>query len=223
VLQLNRRLTDGLQFQSNYTLSRSQDNGQASITFSTNNLPFNAFDQHAETGLSNFDRRHKFVTSLVYNTSFGRGDVGRAILNNWTISPILNVLSGPRFSGTVSGSLSPTNFGFASNTTPGGGVNGSNGANRFSHVPRNFFKLPKIVNVDLRLSRRFKLKETMAIEVLGEAFNLFNRTQVSNINNSLYTISGTAVNFNSNFGQTTEAGQTLFRERQIQFATRFEF
>lgn len=223
VLQLNRRLTDGLQFQSNYTLSRSQDNGQASITFSTNNLPFNAFDQHAETGLSNFDRRHKFVTSLVYNTSFGRGDVGRAILNNWTISPILNVLSGPRFSGTVSGSLSPTSFGFASNTTPGGGVNGSNGANRFSHVPRNSFKLPKIVNVDLRLSRRFKLKETMAIEVLGEAFNLFNRTQVSGINNSLYTISGTAVNFNSNFGQTTEAGQTLFRERQIQFATRFEF
>ena len=224
VLQLNRRLTDGLQFQSNYTLSRSSDNGQASITFTTGNLPYNAFDQAAENSLSNFDRRHKFVTSLVYNTNFQfESDTARAILNNWTFAPILNVLSGPRFSGTVSGSLSPANFGFASSTTPGGGTNGSNGANRFTHVPRNFFKFPKIVNVDMRVSRRFKLRESMAIEVLGEAFNLFNRTQVSGINNSMYTVSTNTVTFNSGFGQITEAGATLFRERQIQFATRFEF
>ncbi|MGH9883232.1 MAG: TonB-dependent receptor domain-containing protein, partial [Pyrinomonadaceae bacterium] len=177
VLQINRRLTDGLQFQSNYTLSRSQDNGQASITFTTGNLPFNAFDQAFENSLSNFDRRHKFVTSVVYNTDFfgqDGSDLGRAILNNWTISPIVNILSGPRLTGTLSGTLSPASFGFTGANctggpgtcpTPGGGVNGSGGSTRFSLVPRNFFKLPKIVNVDLRLSRRFRLKESMAIEV----------------------------------------------------------
>lgn len=224
VLQVNRRLTDGLQFQSNYTLSRSQDNGQASITFTTNNLPFNAFDQAAENGLSNFDRRHKFVTSLVYNTNFNTdNDAARAILNNWTFAPILNILSGPRFTASLSGTLNPTSFGFASSTTPGGGVNGSGGATRFSQVPRNFFKLPKIVNMDLRISRRFKLREAMAIEVLGESFNLFNRTQVSGLNTSIYSISGSNLNFNTAFGQVTEAGATLFRERQIQLAARFEF
>ncbi len=67
VLQANRRLTSGLQFQTNYTLSRASDNGQSSVTFTSNNLPFNAFDQPDEDGLSNFDRRHKFVASVVYS------------------------------------------------------------------------------------------------------------------------------------------------------------
>jgi hypothetical protein len=31
------------------------------------------------------------------------------------------------------------------------------------------------------------------------------------------------LNFNTPFGSTTEAGGTLFRERQIQFAARFQF
>ncbi len=51
VLQANRRLTRGLQFQTNYTLSRASDNGQSSVTFTSNNLPFNAFDQLGEDGL----------------------------------------------------------------------------------------------------------------------------------------------------------------------------
>src|SRR6185369_13576258 len=73
VLQANRRLTNGLQFQVNYTLSRAYDNGQTSATFTLGNAPFNAFDQQAENGLSAFDRRHKFVASLVYNTDFKGG------------------------------------------------------------------------------------------------------------------------------------------------------
>src|SRR4029078_7813287 len=66
VLQANRRLTSGLQFQTNYTLSRAMDNGQSSTTLTTKNLPFNAFDQAGEKALSAFDRRQKFVASVVY-------------------------------------------------------------------------------------------------------------------------------------------------------------
>ncbi|MFN2415985.1 MAG: carboxypeptidase regulatory-like domain-containing protein, partial [Pyrinomonadaceae bacterium] len=58
VLQANRRLTGGLQFQTSYTLSRAEDNGQTSATFTQNNTPFNAFDQQHEKALSSFDRRH---------------------------------------------------------------------------------------------------------------------------------------------------------------------
>ncbi|HEX8845002.1 MAG TPA: carboxypeptidase regulatory-like domain-containing protein [Pyrinomonadaceae bacterium] len=250
VLQANRRLTGGLQFQVNYTLSRSQDDGQSSTTFTSNNLPFNAFDPHGENSLSNFDRRHKFVASVVYNTNFaGLKDskVGRAILNGWTIAPILNAFSGQRYTGNVSGSVSPGGnatgvgsnfgpaFGFAANTsTPGGGLNGSGGATRLAFLPRNAFKQPNIWYVDLRLSRRFAITEGTKLEVLAEAFNLFNRTQVTSVSTTFYSVcsTGTAttpcsqLNFNggaSGFGSVTGADSTLFRERQVQLAVRFEF
>ena len=228
VLQANRRMTNGLQFQTSWTFSRSFDNGQGSQTNSATNVPANAFDQLAESSLSSFDRRHKFVASVVYNTHFYStgGGAAHAILDGWTIAPIFNLLSGPRYTGTVSGNASAL-FG----TNQAGGLNGSNGSTRFALVPRNFFKQPKIVNADLRVSRRFSLRENMKLELLAEGFNIFNRTQVSGVNTSIYTasITGTAPNqkailtFNPTFGTVNEAGATLFRERQIQLAARFEF
>jgi outer membrane receptor protein involved in Fe transport len=225
VLQANRRLTDGLQFQVNYTLSRAQDNGQTSATFTLGNAPFNAFDQSAEDGYSNFDRRQKFVASMVYNTNFERFKDSAAghIFNGWTIAPILNSFSGARVTGFISGGINPTSFGFASSTTPGGGANGSGGANRFAGLPRNFFKQPNIWFVDMRISRRFRITEGTKLEVLAEAFNLFNRTQVTFTNSTLYSLSGSTLTFNAPFGTVTGADSTLFRERQVQLAVRFEF
>jgi hypothetical protein len=247
VLQANRRLTNGLQFQSSYTLSRAYDNGQSSVTFTSNNLPFNAFDQQGENGLSAFDRRQKLVASMVYNTQFkGGSHSSRAILNGWTIAPIFNAFSGQRFTATVSGTVSPggagtgtigsgNNFGFAPGTaTPGGGVNGSGGSTRFALVPRNFFKQPKIWYVDMRISRRFSLTENTKLELLAEAFNLFNRTQVTTVSAGIYSICTTGtltnpcplLNFSSGpsgFNSVTGADSTLFRERQVQLAARLQF
>lgn len=246
VLQANRRLTDGLQFQMNYTLSRASDNGQSSVTFTSSNLPFNALDQTGENSLSNFDRRHKFVASVVYNTDFASlkdNAVGRAIFNGWTFAPIVNAFSGARYTGNISGSITPGSFGF--NTvgtcpvalingacpTPGGGVNGSGGSSRFALAPRNFFKQPKIWYFDMRLSRRFRIKENMNFEVLAEGFNLFNRTQVTTVQTTLYNFSNTGcptgvaqcLVYNTPFASTTGADSTLFRERQVQIGARFQF
>ncbi len=245
VLQFNRRMTKGLQVGSNYTLSRAYDNGQSSVTFTSNNLPFNAFDQGGENALSGFDRRHKFTFSLVYNTSYKNKDnkAAHALLNGWTISPIFNWFSGQRYTGNVSGSISASAAGFTPNAatgicigpagsdpattpacfTPGGGINGSGGATRYPGLPRNFFKQPSIQFLDLRLSRRFPIGEKAKIEVLAEAFNFFNRTQVTSVNTTLYNLSGTTLTLNPSFGQTTGADSTLFRERQVQMAVRFEF
>jgi hypothetical protein len=227
VLQANRRLTHGLQFQTNYTLSRASDNGQSSVTFTSNNLPFNAFDQSGEDGLSNFDRRQKFVASVVYSPNPFADGVAAHVFNGWTFAPILNAFSGQRFTGNISGGINPTSFGFASNQTPGGGANGSGGANRFALVPRNFFKQPNIWYVDARLSRRFSLSEQVKLEVLAEGFNVFNRTQVTVVNGTIYNQSGTTLTFNgagtNPFFNVTGADSTLFRERQVQFAARFEF
>lgn len=226
VLQFNRRLTNNVQIQSSYTMSRAWDTGQSSITFTANNVPFNAFDQSGEGSLSGFDRRHKFVYSMVYNSSYKNKDnkFAYALLNGWTISPILNWFSGARVTGNISGSPAGTTA---------GGVNGSGGANRFALLPRNSFKTPSIQYLDIRLSRRFSLGEKAKLEVLGEAFNFFNRTQVTGINSTLYNFTTAAascpggiapcLNFNTPFGQTTAADSTLFRERQVQLAVRFEF
>ena len=223
VLQANRRLTAGLQFQTNYTFSRAQDNGQSSVTFTSNNLPFNAFDQQGEDGLSNFDRRQKFVASVVYSPNPFNDGAAKHIFNGWTFAPILNAFSGQRFTGNISGNINPQSFGFASSQTPGGGVNGSGGASRFALVPRNFFKQPRIWYVDARLSRRFSITESAKIEFLVEGFNVFNRTQVTGVQTTLYNLSGNTLTFNTPFGSTTGADSTLFRERQVQFAARFEF
>ena len=227
VLQANRRLTRGLQFQTNYTLSRASDSGQSSTTFTANNLPFNAFDQAGEDALSNFDRRQKFVASVVYSPNPFSDGAAKHIFNGWTIAPILNAFSGQRVTGNISGNINPTSFGFASSQTPGSGVNGSGGSSRFALLPRNFFKQPNIWYVDARLSRRFSLSEQVKLEVLAEGFNVFNRTQVTVVNPTIYNLSGSTLTFNgagtNPFFNVTGADSTLFRERQVQFAARFEF
>jgi hypothetical protein len=153
------------------------------------------------------------------------------ILNNWTIAPIFNAFSGARFTSNITGSITPTAYGFASNTTPGGGVNGSGGATRFGRLPRNFFKQPKIWYLDMRISRRFSLTESTKLELLAEGFNLFNRTQVTGVNGTIYAFSTTGcpagsaqcLTFNTPYRSVTGADSTLFRERQVQLAARLQF
>ncbi|MEN3328371.1 MAG: hypothetical protein V7638_3178 [Acidobacteriota bacterium] len=229
VLQANRRLTHGLQFQSSYTLSRAQDNGgsQSSATFTPGfSALFDPFDPSADNGLSPFDRRHKFVASVVYNTNFaGLGDTGKAILNGWTIAPIVNMYSGFRYTAVTNG-FNPSSV-FGANQV-NNGINGSNGSLRFGLTPNNAFHTPSIKYVDLRLSRRFKITEGSKLEFLAEGFNIFNRTQVTGVNNRMYVLSASGTNvigtFDPTFGTASDLSNGFFfRERQIQLAVRFEF
>jgi len=230
VLQANRRLTNGLQFQSSYTLSRAQDNGgsQSSATFTPGfSSLFNPFDAQGENGLSPYDRRHKFVASVVYNTNFTSlkdNKAASAILNGWTIAPIVNMFSGARYTAVTSNTATSSVFG----ASPNGGVNGSNGSLRFSYTPNNAYHMPATKYVDLRVSRRFTIKEDAKIEVLGEFFNIFNRTQVTAVNNRIYNIACAAGACNATFDPTFGTPSDLsngffFRERQIQLGVRFEF
>ena len=222
VLQADRRFSRGLQFGLSYTLAKAEDIGQTSQTFTANNVPYNAFNIKGENGRSNFDRRHKFVANAVYSprVKFDNAFL-QALLDAWTLSPILQVWTGIPYNGFVSGS-------FSGNATVGigtgaGSLNRSGGANRFPLIDRNEFSGPKVVNLDMRLSRRVYIREKMNVEFFFEAFNIFNRTQITGLNTTFYTLSGTTLNYNGTFGTVTEAGGTLYRERQIQLAVRFQF
>jgi len=224
ILQMNRRLTNGLQFQTSYTLAKAVDTGQASQTFTSSDTgaPVNPFNPNLEYGTSNFEIRHRFVASAVWSPEFFKGNnhrLARALLNDYTISPIVSVASGKPFTGTISGDA------------PGGvsgGILAAGQANRPPFIGRNAFRFPRTANVDLRLSRRFRFSEATNVEILAEAFNLFNHTNITDLQTDIYTIDNTCATapclaFRPAFGSFTAAGNTVFRERQIQFAVRFAF
>ncbi len=221
VLQANRRFSGGLQFLASYTLSKATDFSQASVTFTANNIPYNVFDPAAENGRSNFDVRHKFVASMVYAPRIKLDNkAATAIVDGWSIAPIFQYYTGRPYDGNVTGNL-PNVTGQPNSTA--GGINGSLGANRFPLAERNAFTGPSVWNIDLRLSRRFYIKERFNFEFLGEAFNIVNRTHFTQVNTTFYNLSGTTLNYNTSFGTLTEAGGTLYRERQIQIGVRFQF
>ena len=219
VLQLNRRFTDGLQFQSSYTLSRSLDNGQNSATFVDLNNLFNPYDLSVEEGLSNFDQTHKFVVSAVWHPDyFEKSDntAARWLLSGYNIAPIFSASSGFPYSAGVSGNVGATVSG-------GGGITGSAGGNRFPLSGRNTFRSPRIINLDLRLSRRFRFTETMNLELLAEGFNILNRSQIVNVDTTAYNITGTNLVFRPQFQSTAFTSNFFIKERQLQFGVRFEF
>ena len=98
---------------------------------------------------------------------------------------------------------------------------------------------------DLRLGKSFKLGDKRQLELLAESFNLFNHSNVTEIETTGYYLgSGTAssmptLNFLNTFttqppltgnAHTAAFGQPLninatnfYRERQIQFGARFRF
>lgn len=225
VLQANRRLTNGLQFQTHYTFSRAFDRGQRSGTFAPSGPSvLNPFDVTLDEGRSDLDVPHRFVASAVYaiGQPFGLGNsaLGRAIFGGFTIAPIVTIQSGRPVSGTVSG------------TTGGRGLLGAGGTNRAFFLPRNSFRRPRTETVDLRLSRRFRLGETANLEFLAEAFNLFNHANVTNVEDQIFNLNNTTGVLTSNVGQdrtspflrNTELNNTsIFTPRQVQLALRFQF
>lgn len=212
VIKGERRLTNGLQFQASYTLSKSTDTNQNSATFTQTNSPYDIFDGSYDIGPSNFDTRHRFVASAVWAPTLYRGSsssFAHYFLNGWSVAPIFNYFSGRNFSASISGTS----------------LNGTNGGNWNPVLGRNTERLPSLTNIDLRISKRFKIRETMALEFFAEAFNLMNSTHIFGVNTTQYNRSGTTgtLAFNTAFGQVTGTDSTLFRERQVQFATRFQF
>jgi hypothetical protein len=132
---------------------------------------------------------------------------------------------------------------------PGGlsaGVNGSNGRKGIDVIGRNTFHLPRTQVVDLRISKKFSFGENYKFEVLGEGFNLFNRTNVTSAQTLGYRVATTNIttangpvtctnaapclNFNVNsafapvFGTVANANSNFaYSSRQIQIGFRFLF
>ncbi len=95
---LAHRFGKGLYFQSAYTWSKSIDDvSTASVAFLTR--VNNQTDAAASRGLSDFDRRQRFVTSAVYQLPFFAGTSGltKGVLGGWEVSGVVILQSGAPF------------------------------------------------------------------------------------------------------------------------------
>lgn len=131
---LSRRWGAGY-FQAAYTFARSTD------ATSSGNTAFNtAFNDEstlqASRGLSDFDRRHRFVASYRYDLPFfaRASGIKRAALAGWSVSGITTLQSGTPFSVTDSGAGTAfIGAGFTPSTLGGELAPGGSVANGFSH------------------------------------------------------------------------------------------
>ena len=116
-VRLEKRYSHGLQYEAAYTWAHALDNASSADLGSVNNGDFrDQRDPNAEYGNADFDVRHRFVFSYVYDLPFGRGRLFaknvsgfvNQILGNWQMAGVFSVATGNYYTATditnVSGS-----------------------------------------------------------------------------------------------------------------------
>ena len=206
-------------------MADSIDDGQGTTPTLSGNLPSNPYNLASDRGPSNFDIRHRFTGSFVWQPPYFDHSSGalRWALSGWTIAPILFAQSGAPYTPTVSGNP-PAGLG----NTASGVLGAQQSTTRVPFLERNSFRYPATAGMDLRVSRSFPLREKVRLELIGEAFNISNHVNYTNATAQAYTIGGTAaaplLTYFSNFGQLTAANNNnVVSPRQIQIGAKITF
>lgn len=163
-LQITKRLSRNYSINANYTLSKAIDEA---TDFNTDYLAQNPLNVRDDRSLSAFDQRHRVVLSAVITSPFEN-----KILKDFVFSPIFTAGSGRPFNVLV-------------------GTDTNNDSRLYNDRPatvgRNTGKGEPYYSFDMRLGRRFFVKEQRFLELTFEAFNLFNRVNYNGINNVVGT------------------------------------
>ena len=226
VLRFNRRLSQGLQFDTHLTISKALDDSQNSRTFFARFSQLaNPLDRKRDYGPSNFDIRKKWVSHFYWDPPFQNiaNDGVRKALDGFIFSGILTLRDGRAF---------PEDFdffGFQGRTSPFSG-NGSGADDRAPWLGRNTATTTGLATFDFRVTREIRFKETMKAVFIWEAFNLFNRTNFNRFRGDAFEEVGTSqvggqrivrVDTLPSFLTPTAASTTLNGPREIQFAFKF--
>jgi hypothetical protein len=238
VLTFRKRMENGVEFVGNYTLSKAVDGGQVAGQFGTFNgtdSPIDPYNRKLEYGLSDLDQRQRFVGNFIWIPQFTHklsSKPARLILDGFSFSTIVTVATGQ----PVTGVFSSSNFGGISGGPTGGTVNNSGSAfgGRLPNIPRNSDLGPGATNVDLRISRNFKITERLGLSLSGEAFNLFNFTNFYSVNTTAYSFAAAGaagcvghtngcVIRSPSYLTPTASNNGLYGARQLQISGRFTF
>jgi len=217
-LTATRRLTKSLEFDASYTWSKSVDYS----SFSSGGIIVqNSYDLNGSRGPSDFDARHRFVLSAIYQLPSHRN----RLADGWQIAAIvqsqsgnpLNIVTVNSTVNGVTGTLRPdvngpiTMLGQVDNWfdtsvfTP---------VSRFGSLGRNVVVGPTFNNTDCSISKTTKLSDTVRLQLRAEIFDVFNHAnlgQPGNVVESPFFGRITSTRF-----PTGESGSS----RQIQFGMR---
>jgi outer membrane receptor protein involved in Fe transport len=226
-IQATQRLSRGFQFIAAYTYSKAKDDrpDQTAVVVGADDgkIVENQINPAADYGRSDTDLRHRLVLSPVYEwgqIKWSSNTVARALFSDYTFSTIAQFQSGSPYSALVGGD--PNNDGNRSN-------------DRLPGTVRNQFSSPAVYQFDVRLTRAIRIGERMRIRLIGEAFNLFNRSNVATVNNIFFNYSGgvagtltapspvTAFGTPRSFSSPASGTTTFASSRQIQLAIKFDF
>lgn len=107
-VSVTKRFSAGLQFLASYTLGKSIDNYSGGNINELAALPGDQFDLSSSRARSDFDRRHRFVYSFVYDLPKAQFNsrLARTLVNDWQVGGIVTLQSGLPFSVVDS----PSNF-----------------------------------------------------------------------------------------------------------------
>lgn len=230
-VNVRRRYARGLSLLANYTLSKNlSDAPDFRSPMFESALPQDNANLRAEKGPS-CDLRHRFAASLIYELPHLGTGWGRALLQGWRLSALLQMQSGFPFTISVfgdtanAGTLLGENPVRANYTGQPVFVPGTRTAARwfnpaafaappafqFGNVGRNTIYGPGMHTLDLALTRDFRLREQLSLQIRGEFYNALNRTNLGTPNRFVNT---------PQFGTITEAATP---GRQIQLNARLSF
>jgi hypothetical protein len=189
------RMTHHVQLNAFYVLSKTWDSVQLQNNTSQGGAQ-NMNNLRAERAVADTDQRHVFTASLYYQPNYytGRSALLRNVLTGWAISPIVKLRTGLPFTVTNNGIdanldgstptdraqvvgdpyLSNPNAAEWFNTAAFAQNKAVTGVATDGNSPRNVLYGPAYHNVDLGVSRTFKLNERTHLTFRAEASNLFN-------------------------------------------------
>ena len=210
-VQLTKRFSRHYSINTNYTFSKTIDE----VTdFNSDFSAQNPLNLRADRALSSFDQRHRFVFSGVLEGPSSGQSMWSKVVGNWVFSPIFIAGSGRPFN-LLLGGIDANNDFRSSSDRPG-------------TAGRNTGLGEKSYSVDVRLGRRVRFGETKYLEFTAEAFNLFNRTNYTGINNEVGATVSPLGPFNLRGIRGRAPTQALgftssAPARQLQFGARFNF
>jgi outer membrane receptor protein involved in Fe transport len=185
-VEANRRFGD-FQARAAYTLGKVTDTvpDATAVVPGTDDAKFasNPANFDADRAPGNNDQRHRLVMSGVYTSGKQRS----MLASGWTVAAIFTAQSGQPYSAYVSNDIN-LDQNARNDIAPG--------------TTRNQFRLPSQVTFDPRIARDIPVRKA-TLQLIWEAFNLFNHDNISGVRNTLYNVSGTTLTTLTNFQQPT--------------------
>jgi hypothetical protein len=224
-------MTHGVTLLGSYTWSHTLD-----VSSDSNNsgAPMNPYNWRLDYGNSNWDIRHRFETSFVYDIPFFQ--ISNPVLNtvfaHWQANGIWTIQTGIPFNVSVASDTANTNsngayrpnlIGTPSDNCGDGHLSNCISTSAFALIPtgvyqygsagRNLLHGPPLFAMNLSFFKNFPIEERLRLQFRAELFNAFNEVNFANPN----AVFGTAA-----FG-TIGALNANVPNRVIQFGAKLLF